>query len=291
MAMWLRRRRGLPYLYDMDSSLSLQVADKFPRFRFLLPAMRHTEGAAVRKALAVVPVCDALADIARRDGARKVFLLRDVSLLKPAEAADEEAVRRLMPPRNGVRFLYIGNLESYQGIDLQLESFKVFLTRGGLGQLVLAGGKAVDIQRYRDEAAALGLAGHVHFIGPQPVSRMAALFNAADILVSPRVKGNNTPMKIYSYLASGKAILATDLPTHTQVLTPEFALLSPPRAEPFGEAMLRLAADPSLREKLGATGRAQAARLYSVDAFDRAVREIYDWVGAEIGQGKHGRWP
>ena len=291
MAMWLRRRRGLPYLYDMDSSLSLQVADKFPRFRFLLPAMRHTEGAAVRKALAVVPVCDALADIARRDGARKVFLLRDVSLLNPAEAADEEVVLRLMPPRSAVRFLYIGNLESYQGIDLQLESFKVFLTRGGLGQLVLAGGKAADIQRYRDKATALGLAGQVHFIGPQPVSRMAALFNAADILVSPRVKGNNTPMKIYSYLASGKAILATDLPTHTQVLTPEFALLAPPSAELFGEAMVRLAADPSLRAKLGATGRTQAARLYSVEAFDRAVREIYDWVGTEIVQGRNGRVP
>ena len=35
-----------------------------------------------------------------------------------------------------------------------------------------------------------------------------ALFEAADVLVSPRIRGNNTPMKIYSYLESGKAILA-----------------------------------------------------------------------------------
>ena len=211
-----------------------------------------------------------------------MFLLRDVSLLKPAAPADEEAVRRLMPPGGGVRFLYVGNLESYQGIDLQLESFKVFLDRGGIAQLVLAGGKASDVQRYRDKAAALGLAAHVHFIGPQPISLMAALFDAADILVSPRIKGNNTPMKIYSYLASGKAILATDLPTHTQVLTPAIALLAPPRAEPFGEAMVRLASDPSLRATLGAAGRVQAERLYSIEAFDCAVRAIYGWVESQI---------
>ena len=41
---------------------------------------------------------------------------------------------------------------------------------------------------------------------------------AADVLVSPRLKGLNTPMKIYSYLDSGSAVLATRLRTHTQVL-------------------------------------------------------------------------
>ena len=49
------------------------------------------------------------------------------------------------------------------------------------------------------------------------------------MLVSPRIRGTNTPLKIYSYLRSGKPIVATDLLTHTQVLSPEVARLVPRR--------------------------------------------------------------
>ena len=61
---------------------------------------------------------------------------------------------------------------------------------------------------------------------------LASLLAQADVLVSPRTRGNNTPMKIYSYLDAGRAVLATDLPTHTQVLTPECARLAPADPDP-----------------------------------------------------------
>lgn len=70
----------------------------------------------------------------------------------------------------------------------------------------------------------------MHFLGAQPVALLSAVYLAqADILVSPRSKGSNTPMKLYSYLASGKPILATNLWTHTQVLTAASAVLTEPR--------------------------------------------------------------
>ena len=50
------------------------------------------------------------------------------------------------------------------------------------------------------------------------------------MLVSPRLKGLNTPMKIYSYLDSGSAVLATRLRTHTQVLDDRLAYLVDPGA-------------------------------------------------------------
>ena len=62
-----------------------------------------------------------------------------------------------------------------------------------------------------------------------PASSRRARFRrsceACDILVSPRIRGTNTPLKIYSYLRSGKPIVATDLLTHTQVLSPAVARL------------------------------------------------------------------
>ena len=59
----------------------------------------------------------------------------------------------------------------------------------------------------------------------------------ADVLVSPRTKGANTPMKVYSYLDSGVAVLATRLPTHTQVMNDETALLAEPTPEDFSSVV------------------------------------------------------
>jgi len=78
---WLFR---IPYVYDMDSSLAQQLRERFP---LLAPATRildACERLALRHATAVVPVCEALAALARRGKASKVVLLPDVSLLDGA---------------------------------------------------------------------------------------------------------------------------------------------------------------------------------------------------------------
>ena len=282
MAMLIQRRYGIPYLYDMDSSLARQIAEKFGFLKFLLPLMARTEGAAIKRALGVVPVCDALAEIARAEGARHIILLRDISLLQPATEADRATVQQLIPNHHRPRLMYLGNLETYQGADLLLESFARFIKGGGLADLIIAGGKAADVTRYQAKAATLGIQACTQFLGHQPVSRMAALFEAADILVSPRIKGNNTPMKIYSYLASGKAILATALPTHTQVLTPDVALLAPATVEAFATAMAKLVNDTALREQLGRSASILAQQSYSQTSFLKTAQELYDWVNTEL---------
>lgn len=56
----------------------------------------------------------------------------------------------------------------------------------------------------------------------------------ADILVSRRTQENNTPMKIYSYLNSGKAVLVTRPPTHTRMLNDDVAYLVAPDSASMG---------------------------------------------------------
>ncbi len=276
MAMLIRRRRGIPYFYDMDSSLARQIAEKFPCSGFLLPLMTRLERAAIRGALTVVPVCDALATIAKEDGAARIVLLRDISLLSPASQEDLALIRQQVPENDSLCFMYVGNLEVYQGVDLMLDSFSEFLKAGNEARLVIVGGQKADIQRYQAKTQKLGITGNTRFLGPQPVSRMSALFEVSDVLISPRIRGNNTPMKIYSYLASGKAILATALPTHTQVLTSEVALLVPPDTRSFAGAMKTLAGNEPFRLKLAAQAQDLARTRYSQESFQKAVTELYD---------------
>jgi glycosyltransferase involved in cell wall biosynthesis len=149
---------------------------------------------------------------------------------------------------------------------------------------VIAGGTQSDIEKYRQVAQRLGAADRVHCIGPRPLDAMRAVFENADVLVSPRIRGDNTPMKIYSYLDSGRAVLATRLPTHTQVLDDSVALLADPEPEAFAEAMHRLATDPEQRAALADRARRLASEKYSFEAFSRVARSLYDWIENAVGQ-------
>ena len=77
---------GIPYVYDMDSSLPQQMVEKFDWLAPIAPFMAFFEGIVVRNAAAVVPVCEALAESIAGFRPRKVALLTDVSLLPDMDA-------------------------------------------------------------------------------------------------------------------------------------------------------------------------------------------------------------
>ncbi len=277
MARWWGRRLGIPYVYDMDSSLAGQVLEAKPVLRGLKRFLQALEAAACREALLVLPVCEDLAELARRAGAQRVTLLRDISLLDRWTGGEEPELRSQAPLR-GVVFMYVGNLEKYQGLDLLLASWALAAALEQEISLVVIGGTPAQIAHYRRRARELGVGAGVHFLGPRPVNRLAALFRQADVLVSPRTQGSNTPMKIYSYLDSGKPVLATALPTHTQVLTPEIARLAPPTPDAWAEAIVQLARDAELRQRLGAAARREAQAQYSFTAYRATLRAAYAGV-------------
>ncbi len=280
MAMSIRTHYGIPYVYDMDSSMPRQIAENSKLFAPLLPLMKCFEKKAVRKALAIVPVCDTLADLAKQYGATKIAVLRDISLIDKTIPVNHNLKQEL--GIKGFCFLYLGNLEPYQGIDLLMQSFSILQNKVQNMELVIAGGTQPDIDKYRETAKSLKIQNNTHFIGPRPVSEMMSLFEMTDVLVSPRTRGGNTPMKIYSYLDSGKPILATDLTTHTQVLNNETAVLTAAQPEQFAQSMERLASNPALRLSLAQNAGKLARGKYSLETYRQTVTELYNWLGTHI---------
>ncbi len=185
---------------------------------------------------------------------------------------------------SGLLVMYVGNLEEYQGIDLLLESFALVLKNTDLIDLVIIGGQASDIQKYERKSRHLQIEQRIHFLGPKPVGHLAEYLSQADILVSPRIKGDNTPMKIYSYLHSGKALLATRLATHTQVLDSRVAALADPFPDAFSKAMLRLIEDETLRMDLGKAGKQLIEEKHTYTAFRKKMLSLFDWLEMEVAQ-------
>lgn len=280
MAGRIRKRSGIPYVFDMDSSMPEQIVEKMPFFAFMLPVMRVFERAAIRNSAAVAAVCDSLAELADRNGSPRTAILRDVPLLDQHDAGQPGRGFRNELNLSGICLLYVGNLESYQGIDLMLQGF-ARVPQDAHAHLVIVGGVPAHVEKYRRMADELGLAGKAHIIGPRPLSDMSALMAEADILVSPRIKGTNTPMKIYSYMAAGKAILATDLFTHTQVLDPSTACLAPPSVDAFAQAMRDLIGDPGRREQWGRAAAHAVRTRYSMDVYRRTLNELYDGLSGK----------
>lgn len=287
MAMVLKMIFATPYIYDMDSSLAQQIVEKFSFLGPLGPVLQHCERLAIQGSCGVVAVCRALEDIALTHAPEKLIVrLEDISLLEESISSSDEDLRQRLRIAGPI-MLYVGNLEKYQGIDLLLQSFQMALHQGCRGNLVIIGGTTETIAAYKKYAEKLQVAGHTFFCGPRPVALLGHYLAQADILLSPRVQGNNTPMKLYSYLDSGKAVLATNLPTHTQVLTNDFACLVAPESESMAAGMAKLLDNPELCLRLGAEGRRVAREKYSLAAFRAKLSDFYSRVFAALPPPVH----
>lgn len=288
-ALALARLGRARLVYDADSVMSEQIVEKWPRARFPARLLAWCEAQAFRRSDLVLAVCPAIAEAAARatgaDGAAKIHLLPDIALEPVGAAAGgggageagAEAEAEVEDLRGGDArplALYVGNLEGYQGVDRLLEAMAL-LEPEHRPHLVVIGGDADGVMRARARVAALGLGDAVRLTGARPLAALPAYLAQADILCSPRMKGRNTPMKIFSYMMAGRAILATAIESHSQVLDAGCAHLVPPSAAGLAGGLRRLTQDAALRRRLGTAARARAGAEYSHAAFLGRLQRAY----------------
>lgn len=272
----------VPFVYDMDSLLSSQLADKYAFLRPFQPLLRLIEGVPMRKAVRVIPMCTALEERARELGAKNTFVLSDISLLGTGGQQETSESIRADLAIDGMVVMYIGNFEKYQGLQLLLEAFGRSDIEENRAHLVCIGGTPSDIKLYESISVKSGIGSNVHFLGKRPPSHLGAYLAQADIVASPRIAGENTPMKIYSYLDSGKPVIATRLRTHTQVIEENMALLVEPDVHSFADGLNRLYKESELRDSLARHAKKKVTEMYTVEHFEKAVHELFSKIESEI---------
>ena len=284
LAMLYKPISKTPYIYDMDSVITEQLLEKSKKFKPLVPLVRYFEANTIKHSQAVVAVCQAIADYASHYKKTDLHLLKDISLISNETSGNTiDDLRSLVG--NDIKIgLYIGNLETYQGIDLLIDSLVHYTQDKSNVCLLIIGGKQQDIDAYTALVEQKGLGEYIKFLGPRPIEDMGAYMQQADFLLSPRIKGTNTPMKIYSYLGSGVPVLATALPTHTQVMSDDIAFLSHPDALEFSNTIDELISKPDLARSKAQKAKQFIQAHHSKQAFNKQVDVIYTSIEAELNR-------
>ncbi len=267
---------GIPHLYDMHSSLPQQLENfafsKSSVLRWLFEVLERT---AIRRSRVTIVICPHLEQTAKKvvPGARTVLIENAPgSGDAPVEGSGRAIREALGIDAHAPVVLYTGTFEAYQGLDLLFKAAREVNRERADVRFVLAGGKADQVANAKARANSVGAAGLI-FTGEQPSDLIPSYLDAADVLVSPRSSGTNTPLKIYQYLRSGRVIVATRLLTHTQVLSDDVAILTAPTPEDFAGGILRAVNDPGSATRIGEAAKRLAETRYTYEAYLQRTRE------------------
>jgi len=172
----------------------------------------------------------------------------------PALFAQPVPDRSVLSLPEGVVALYVGSAAPWKGIGIVRAAARE-LTASGVSIAIVGNDAPVERE---------GVLVELGRISP---CRVPAYLQSADILLLPNTKVSEeserftSPIKLFEYLAAGKAIVASDLPSIREILGPDDALFVPPGdALALASAIGRLAADETARTALAERSRALALR-------------------------------
>jgi glycosyltransferase involved in cell wall biosynthesis len=284
LASLIARRRGIPVVYDMQSS----IPEQLKQHRLLrIPPLPVLFRAAERWLLSRVDglICSAgLKDRVRRINGDIVMSewrfpgerARDVA------PSSDELRESLQIPAGSRVVMYCGTFERYQGLDNLRRAMPRVLGQAPDAIFVVIGARNSDELDAFRRALEPAVADRVRVLERCARDRVPAYLAMADVLVSPREIGANVPLKIFDYLAAGKAIVASDIPAHSRVIDKRCAVLAPPTPEGLAAAIVGLLKDPSRAGDLGDAARSYADTTLGWYQFVQRIRGIYDPIGALV---------
>ncbi len=262
-----------PFIFDVDSSMSSQLEESgFIKYNFLISAFKSVEKFFFNRATKVLTVCSALSkDVLKLCPNANICQIEDFPASNTSK--DEFSLKDTYKIDKKI-ILYAGNFEPYQGVELLINSYsKINKEVRDKACLVLVGKSNNKIESL---VSNLKLEDEVIFTGHIANKFMPSIHKQANVLVSPRLSGVNTPLKIYTYMDSERLIVATDIYSHTQVLNSECALLAKANVEDFSIA-LENAFEKEHSEKISKAKDLVETR-YSIKRFNKEILKLYSEI-------------
>jgi glycosyltransferase involved in cell wall biosynthesis len=275
---------GLHVIYDMHSSLPQQLKNfSFSGNSWLRDIFAFLEKQSIKISDAVITICPDLETIVKKMDVKTPTTLIENTLFGPVRFMDEPD-QNTEGPVNWKSIagrpvvLYTGTFEAYQGLPLLIEGAEWVVRQKPEVLFLIVGGSPDQVREVKEQASRLGLDSNIVFTGNLSPNIAKSYIRQADVLVSPRVKGSNTPLKIYEYLASGKPIVATRHPTHTQILTEREAVLVECNAESMAQGILKALNDTQLSQSIGQNARKLYETRYGSEQYFNQLGQVLSYV-------------
>ncbi|MGB5161079.1 MAG: glycosyltransferase family 4 protein [Thermoanaerobaculia bacterium] len=273
-------------VYDMHSSLPQQLTNfEFTRSKALIGLFERLESWALRKADAVITISPALADRVRTQKIPGALFLIENSIFEEVQTAPSspslETTEEDLPdlPAGRPTVGYVGTLETYQGIDILLDAFALVRESIPEAFLLIVGGTPEQVEKYQAMARRLDLTEACLLTGRLSQNMARRLLAEVDVVVSPRSRGTNTPLKIYEILASGIPLVATRIESHTQVLSRAICFLADPEPAALARAIVSALDDPDKSLEIAQAARAFYEENYSRAVYDSKIKALLEAIG------------
>lgn len=277
-------------LYDMHSSLPQQLINfQFTTLDFLIKLFEKLEKFSIKRSDAVITICPDLSNYVKTviDDQTKEFLIENsiFDSVKSCNTTDHtktdqekwDVIEAVFSSGKSI-VVYTGTLETYQGIEMALNAFKEVVNLRKDVKLLIVGGSDRQVKFYSKLSKEIGVADSVKFVGLVSKDIAIECTNSATVLISPRIKGTNTPLKIYEQIASGTPLVATKIYSHTQVLNEDVAFLAEPDASDFAvkivEALENIAKSKRIAEKAKQLYDTRYSRMAYIDKIRQLISRL-----------------
>ena len=225
----------------------------------------------------IVTTTGNLAELERRFGKRlRVAVIPNGTRLQPDRKFE---TLHPIPP---LCVVYAGHLYPWKGVDVLLQAL---VKLEGVNATIIGGDAAEpDFQRLQDTSRSIGLGSRVEFVGMVEPSRVSGLLAKGDVLVLPNVGADPTvnhtsPLKLFEYMAAGKPIVASNLPSIREVLRDgeNAVLVEPGNPTALTSGLRRVLEDRKLAERIASRAFDEVAE-YSWDCRAERVEALLNEV-------------
>lgn len=178
------------------------------------------------------------------------------------------------PSGGRLRIGYVKWLEHIYGPDILLSAFAEVSSVAD-AELAIIGDGSME-PSLRNQAAALGIADRVHFLGRRPHSSLPEILHTIDILAMPS-RREAFGMSAVEASACGIPVVASRVGGVPEVVVHEETglLVEPEDSEQFAAALLRLVEDAELRTALGRAGREFVIERFEWSRCLAAMEDVY----------------
>lgn len=251
----LRRVPEIPLFFETHELFAQSFREEHPRMSFLkrrkLAALSRRENFVYRHAHGLIALTPLLIEDIRRE-----YAIDTPAIVAPDGVDLEQAQPPSVPVKNQVPILlYLGSLHPWKGVDTLIRAIP-YVT--GPAILHIVGGNQKRIGELSSLAAELGVSQRVVFAGSVDPGRRFEWIHRADICLLPLTETSiasryTSPLKLFEYMAAGKPVIVSDLPSMRAVLTQNknALMVKPDDPHEWATAIGQLLESRALAEKLG----------------------------------------